>query len=76
MKYLVLVLVVAIVGWFLLRPRPRPGADASKPAGGKQPQEVVACGHCGVHLPRAEAVADRSGVFCSEAHRLAGPRPP
>jgi uncharacterized protein len=76
MKYLILALVIVIVGWFLLRARPRPGADVRKPAGGPQPQEIVACQHCGVHLPRAEAVADRSGVFCSEAHRLAGPHPP
>jgi len=76
MKYLILVLVIAIVGWLLLRARPRPGTAASKPAGGPQPQEVVACSHCGVHLPRAEAVADARGVFCSQAHRLAGPADP
>jgi uncharacterized protein len=76
MKYLVLVLVIAIVGWFLLRARPRTGTAASMPEGVLQPQEVVACSHCGVHLPRDEAVADPRGVFCSQAHRLAGPAGP
>lgn len=38
-------------------------------------QAMVACTHCGVHLPRAEAVADAQGkLFCDDAHRLAGPR--
>ena len=36
---------------------------------------MVACIHCGLHLPRAEAVADAQGrLFCDDAHRLAGPR--
>ena len=43
-------------------PRPKPGAQA-----------MVSCAHCGLHLPRAEAVSDAGGrLFCSEAHRLAG----
>ena len=76
MKYLLILVVIAIVGWFLLRARTRAGADVRKHAAETTSQQVVACRHCGVHLPRAEAVADLSGVFCSEAHRLAGPRPP
>ena len=36
---------------------------------------MLACAHCGVHLPQAEAVVDAGGrPFCGEAHRLAGPR--
>ena len=41
-----------------------------------QALEIVACRHCGVHLPRIDCVEDRSGVYCSEAHRLVGPHPP
>lgn len=38
------------------------------------PQAMVACAHCGLHLPQADAVADADGrLFCSAAHRLAGP---
>jgi uncharacterized protein len=32
---------------------------------------MLACAHCGVHLPRDEALPGRGGVFCSEAHRAA-----
>jgi len=35
---------------------------------------MVQCCHCGVHLPRSDAVEDSRGAFCTEAHRLAGPR--
>jgi uncharacterized protein len=39
------------------------------------PAAMHACAHCGVHLPHADMQADNSGrLFCSEAHRLAGPR--
>jgi len=70
MKYLLLVAVVLVV-WWLLRARPaRPKPpDAPPPA---DPQAMVRCRHCGLHLPRDEAVAGDDGPYCSDAHRLAG----
>ena len=73
MKYLVVVLVVVFVGWLLLRERrPKPPAACAAPS--PQALEVVACRHCGVHLPRIDCVENGNDVYCSEAHRLAGPR--
>ncbi|MBZ8141933.1 hypothetical protein CLD22_18755 [Rubrivivax gelatinosus] len=78
MKYLLVIAVVGFVLWLMFGrgrrpeapPRPRRGA-ARAPA----PVEMIACAHCGVHLPADESVADAGGRrFCSEAHRLAGPR--
>jgi uncharacterized protein len=77
MKYLVVVLVVSFAAWLLLRPRQAGRAKPRRPrpqdAG---PQAMLQCQHCGVHLPRAEALDDKRGAYCSEAHRLAGPREP
>lgn len=78
MKYLIVVLVVVVVAWLLLRgakrvPPPQPRAKA--PAAPASLQAMLQCDHCGVHMPRAEALLDERGAFCSEAHRLAGPRP-
>lgn len=76
MKILLLLAVVGVVLW-LLRPKSRGGADGGprQPRAGKGPQAMLACAHCGVHLPQAEAVQDADGrVYCSDAHRLAGPR--
>lgn len=77
MKYL-LVLIVVVVGlWLLLRKRQaptRPAAPAEKKAAPTL-AAMVACAHCDLRLPQAEALADGHGRFyCSEAHRLAGPR--
>jgi uncharacterized protein len=71
-KFLVVALVVGVVVWLLVhgRRRERP---ARRPAAREATQPMVVCAHCGVHLPRAEAVTDARGSFCSEAHRLAGP---
>jgi uncharacterized protein len=81
MKYLLVLLVVIVGAWLLMGRRRGDGAPPQGPAakggkaGTKKPQEMLACAHCGVHLPQAEAVMDAGGrPFCSEAHRLAGPR--
>jgi uncharacterized protein len=51
----------------------RRGAGAA--AGATDAQTMVGCSHCGLHLPRSEAVADAQGrLYCSDVHRLAGPR--
>ncbi|ABM96171.1 MULTISPECIES: PP0621 family protein [Methylibium] len=71
MKYLVLLLVIVAVLW-LVRSRPRAVRPDRAPASeGSAPQAMIECVHCGVHLPRAEAVAGLQGHYCSDAHRLA-----
>ena len=77
MKYLLVVCVVVVVLWLMLRPRklqPPATRSAARPQD-PQAQAMVQCLHCGVHLPRGEALVDARGAFCSRAHRLAGPGP-
>lgn len=74
MKYLVVALVVIVMLWLLLgrarrAPRQR-GRSATPPAA----STFVVCAHCGVHVPAADAVHDGALRYCSDAHRLAGPR--
>lgn len=68
MKILLLILVLLAVYWvFRGRRQDAPPASAPAPAGG---EDMVACAHCRLHLPRAEAVAGRDGRFyCCDAHR-------
>jgi uncharacterized protein len=78
MKYLVLlgIIVLAWVLFFKGRRRPPPvdrATDSSQ--GASQAAPMLACTHCGLHLPKTEAVLDAEGrPYCGEAHRLAGPR--
>jgi uncharacterized protein len=76
----VLIFVAVVVGlalWLLKGRRSDRGGDTARDGAAKPstPATMVACAHCGVHLPRPEAVVDVEGrTYCGEAHRLAGPR--
>jgi len=76
LKFVLLIALAGVVFWWLrsrLRGPAAPGA-ARKPEV-PRPQAMLACAHCGVHLPQADVVADAAGrPYCSDAHRLAGPR--
>lgn len=82
MKYLLLLLVLGLVLWKLLargRTKTPPagrGGAAAPGAPGNPPQAMVACAHCGLHLPAADAVLEGSHIYCSPAHRALGPRTP
>lgn len=75
MKFLVVLVVVVVGLWLLLGRTKRRGAvvDTKREPPPVAAQTMVACAHCGVHLPRSDAVADGALVYCSEAHRIAGP---
>lgn len=66
MKLLVLLLVLLLAVWLWRRGR-RDDASAARPPGRAQP--MIACTHCGVHVPESAAVRGRSGVYCGTAHR-------
>ncbi len=73
MKLLV-VIVALVVLWLLLRGlvrRAKGDGEPPRKAPPAAPQAMLACAHCGVHLPRDEALPGRGGVFCGEAHRAA-----
>jgi uncharacterized protein len=88
-KLFILLAVVGLAIWWLRRGRggdERPPKTPKTPKGPKagkgtrhdappEPTPMLACAHCGVHLPQADAVLDSAGrPYCGEAHRLAGPR--
>ena len=70
---LLAVAVLALV-WLVRRALRARRVDAAPPAGA--PGELVACAHCGVHLPRAEARSAPPGLYCCEEHARLGPRRP
>lgn len=80
LKYLLLGLLIAFLFFASPWGRKRAGKapDRHKP-NAPPPQEMVACAHCGVHLPANEALMapqllGGQRYFCNEDHRRAGPR--
>ena len=81
-RIVLLVVAVLVLIWLLRRALTgrKPGAGAGRPGQPASPvPELVACAHCGVHLPKNEAVADRNAdgsvagpYFCSESHLKLG----
>ncbi len=71
-RVLLLLAVVVAVLW-LARGGRRREISRRDPASPPTPprEEMVSCQHCGLHLPRSEALPGRGGLFCSEAHRAA-----
>ena len=76
-----LLLGVIALAWL----RTRGGADAeadrdpgrSRSAPGTPPpapEPMVACAHCGVHLPAADSLREGAHHYCSEGHRQLGAR--
>ena len=74
MKFFLLLAAFFVVIWLIRGGRRRhpPVPPPQAPAEAQPPSEsIVACMHCGLHLPQSEAVAGAEGWFCGDAHRLA-----
>ena len=83
-RIVLLVLAVLVFVWLLRRALGSRKPDTRQPrsqAPGAATPDLVACAHCGVHLPRSEALAE-PGVdapqvgrfYCCEEHRRVGSR--
>lgn len=79
MKFFLLLGLFLLVVWLVRGGRrslppsadPSPAPDDAPAAAASGHEEMVACVHCGVHLPQSEAIAAPAGWFCGQAHRIA-----
>ncbi len=75
MKYLLVIVIALAVLWLWRNSRrtdSKSGHQASQAKPAQPPgvvTEIVACGICQVHLPRAEALPGPGGLYCCVAHR-------
>lgn len=75
MKYLLVLLVLLVAVWIWRHNRREAEAErqAKAQAPGRKmplpPTVMVACTHCGAHLPKADALPGRGGLFCCPEHR-------
>ncbi len=70
--FFVLLAVAAYVAWQWLR-RSSLRGPASDSQTRAVPQAMVSCAHCGLHLPRQDALPAGERYYCSDEHRQRGP---
>lgn len=71
-KLLVLI-GLGLVIYFLLKNYQRKlGQPGSAAPGERGPEDMVKCAHCGVNLPRSEAILSRGEFFCTPEHQRLG----
>ncbi|NML25434.1 PP0621 family protein [Zoogloea dura] len=84
-----LLFVLFLIGVFYVRRALQRGAggegQGGRPASGGAPadtperagpaiEQMVACAHCGLHVPESEGLKSGGQFYCSDEHRRLGPR--
>lgn len=70
MRFLLLILLVMLLGVWLWRGNRESSSKRGRqqrPAA-PQPQAMVSCALCSVHVPAADAVQGEKGAYCSADH--------
>jgi len=70
MKYLLWIGLILIILWFLRNAGNRRHRE-TKPAAAREPERMVSCAHCGVHLPESESIRDNDVHYCCAEHQRA-----
>lgn len=69
---ILLLIAIAFVAIMVFRAYQRTLGGASKETGDKAVENMVKCAHCGVNLPRSEAIHSGGDFFCTPEHRQLG----
>ena len=72
MKYLVLLIVLGLAYLWWRNQRIERSAPPRRQLA--PPQDIVACVHCGVHVPRQEALTHGTLYYCCKEHQRADGR--
>ena len=71
MKYLLVLIVVAIAIGIWRSRRPSDPTSAARPMA--LPQDMLACARCGMHIPQTEALMTGKLAYCCADHQRRGP---
>ena len=78
-KIVIVLIALALLVWLVLGStrrrakearRQRPAAAEAQP--GTKVEGMVACAHCGIHLPASQALLGQGRPYCSAEHRDSG----
>ena len=69
---ILLLIVVGFVVWALIRNYQRSLNKPTTRSGERAVENMVKCAHCGVNLPRSEAIYSGGDFFCTPEHKQLG----
>lgn len=72
MLKILLLIAIGFVALALLRTYQRSLGKPSEPAREDVVEDMVKCAHCGVNLPRSEAIYSSGEFFCTPEHKQLG----
>jgi len=75
-KFVITALAVVFLLWLLFGRARKSRREPPSAAPPRAPvaEGMLACAHCGVHLPASESLRLGSQAYCCAAHRDAGPK--
>ncbi|MEA2080892.1 MAG: PP0621 family protein [Pseudomonadota bacterium] len=65
-RVLIYLLGIALVIWILIRLAKTPRVEKKS---AKRVGDMVRCAHCGIYVPRHEAIQDSDRYYCCTRHR-------
>jgi uncharacterized protein len=69
---IMLLIVVGFAVWAVIRAYQRSLNSPPASTRGKIAEDMVKCAHCGVNLPRSEAIYSGGDFFCTPEHKQLG----
>jgi uncharacterized protein len=69
-------LILFLIVWFLfwiIKKQFSLGADKKPSLKSDQSEDMIACAHCGTHVPRSSGVESDGKFYCSREHAESGP---
>ena len=69
---ILLLIVIGFVVWAVFRAYQRSLDKPSEAARENTVENMVKCAHCGVNLPRSEAIYSSGDFFCTPEHKQLG----
>lgn len=68
---LIRLVIIVFIGWLLFRlfRRWQNRIPTKPPGSGEKIDTMVKCAHCGVHIPRQNAIENNEKFFCCEEHK-------
>jgi uncharacterized protein len=71
-KFLLLIVVLAIIIWFVVGQRKTGAGNTNKQTQAKPTENIVVCAHCHLHVPESDSIASEGRHYCCEEHRKRG----